>query len=236
MALVTYTLISSSNKKNKGAKYPRFRINLQNGSKPFFKPFKDILIYKRPDTPEKKKITSNGKRMLQEIKNELEDQYKGSQFSQLSTESISLKTHLKEIISLKKEKADSTQKGYLQMASAVERFCKDKGYSFNMDLNSVSIQFVDKFRVWLVEKYNGSTPLKYFVALGTALNIAKRYGRIYNNPYDMRPEMPSAKKGKMIYLTPEEVKKMIYTPFTKYQQLKDAFLFMCHTGIRQGDC
>lgn len=69
MALITYTLIPSSNKKNKGAKYPRFRINLQNGSKPFFKPFKDVLIYKRADTPEKKKITSNGKRMLQEIKN-----------------------------------------------------------------------------------------------------------------------------------------------------------------------
>ena len=67
MALITYTLIPSSNKKNKGAKYPRFRINLQNGSKPFFKPFKDVLIYKRADTPEKKKITSNGKRMLQEI-------------------------------------------------------------------------------------------------------------------------------------------------------------------------
>ena len=63
---VTYTLIPSSNKKNKGAKYPRFRINLQNGSKPFFKPFKDVLIYKRADTPEKKKITSNGKRMLQD--------------------------------------------------------------------------------------------------------------------------------------------------------------------------
>ena len=47
MALITYTFIPSSNKKNRGAKYPRFRINLQNGSKPFYKPFKDILIYKR---------------------------------------------------------------------------------------------------------------------------------------------------------------------------------------------
>lgn len=236
MALITYTLIPSSNKKNKGAKYPRFRINLQNGSKPFFKPFKDVLIYKRADTPEKKKITSNGKRMLQEIKNALEDQYKGSQYSQISTESISLKKHLEEIKNLKKEKADSTQKGYAQMALAVETFCMEKGYNFKMDLNRVNIQFVDNFRVWLVDKYNGATPLKYFVALGTALNIAKRYGRLYNNPYDMKPEMPSAKKGKMIYLTPEEVQKMKYTPFPKYQQLKNAFLFMCHTGIRQGDC
>ena len=122
MALITYTLIPSSNKKNKGAKYPRFRINLQNGSKPFFKPFKDVLIYKRADTPEKKKITSNGKRMLQEIKNALEDQYKGSQYSQISTESISLKKHLEEIINLKKEKAESTHKGYIQMALAVETF------------------------------------------------------------------------------------------------------------------
>ncbi|MGB2366248.1 MAG: tyrosine-type recombinase/integrase [Flavobacteriaceae bacterium] len=236
MAIVTYTLIKSSNKKNKGAKYPRFRINLQNGTKPFFRPFKDVLIYKRADTPEKKIITSKGKRMLQEIKNELEDQYKGSQYSQISSESISLNKHLNEIISLKKEKTDSTQKGYIQMASAVETFCEKKGYNFNMDLNTINIEFVDKYRVWLVEKYNGSTPGKYFDLLGTALNIAKRYGRIYNNPYDMKPERPKAKKGKMIYLTPEEVQKMKYTPFTKYQQLKDAFLFMCHTGIRQGDC
>ena len=68
MALVTYTLISSSNKKNKGAKYPRFRINLQNGSKPFFKPFKDILIYKRPDTPEKKKLHLMEKECFKRLK------------------------------------------------------------------------------------------------------------------------------------------------------------------------
>ena len=42
MALITYTFIPSSNKKNRGAKYPRFRINLQNGSKPFYKPLKTI--------------------------------------------------------------------------------------------------------------------------------------------------------------------------------------------------
>lgn len=236
MALITYTFIPSSNKKNRGAKYPRFRINLQNGSKPFYKPFKDILIYKRADTPEKKKITSNGKRMLHEIKNELENQYKGSQYSQILSENISLKKHLDEISNLKKEKADSTYKGYVQMASAVKIFCAENGFNFNMDLNNVNIQFIDKYRVWLVKKYNGSTPLKYFVALGTALNIAKRYGRIFNNPFDLKPEMPKEKKGKMVYLTPEEVQKMKYTPFLKYQQIKNAFLFMCHTGIRQGDC
>jgi integrase len=39
----------------------------------------------------------------------------------------------------------------------------------------------------------------------------------------------------MVYLTGEEVQKMKYTPF-KYKHIKNAFLFMCHTGIRQGDC
>ena len=42
MALITYTLLPSNNKNRKGAKYPRFRINPKNGSKPFFKAYKDI--------------------------------------------------------------------------------------------------------------------------------------------------------------------------------------------------
>ena len=38
----------------------------------------------------------------------------------------------------------------------------------------------------------------------------------------------------MVYLTPEEVLKMKHTSFDT--PVRDAFLFMCYTGIRGGDC
>ena len=77
MALITHSFIPSKKKENKGAEYPRFRINLQNGSKPFFKPYKDVLIYKRANTPDKQKTNDTNKKMIKEIHQELLKRYKG---------------------------------------------------------------------------------------------------------------------------------------------------------------
>ena len=62
MALITYSFIPSKKKENKGAEYPRFRINLQNGSEPFFKAFNDVLVYKRANTNDKQRLTIQTKK------------------------------------------------------------------------------------------------------------------------------------------------------------------------------
>ncbi len=83
-------------------------------------------------------------KMLEEIKN-MKINIRAPN-SNINLKVFSLKKHLDEIINLKKEKTESTQRGYIQMALAIEKFCEDKGYNYAMDLNSVNLQFVDKFR------------------------------------------------------------------------------------------
>ena len=87
------------------------------------------------------------------------------------------------MIDLKGDKSDSTINSYKNLYKALERFCKANGYNFMMDLNRINLQFLDKYRVWLVNEndYAGDTAHKYFSLFGSTLKKAKGYGRIFNN-------------------------------------------------------
>ena len=237
MALITHSFIPSKKKENKGTEYPRFRINLQNGSKPFFKPYKDVLIYKRANTPDKQKTNDTNKKMIKAIHKELQEQYKGSEYSNVAKGTATLDEHLVHMLVLKGDLTRNTQKGYETAFKSIKRFCEEKGYNVKMDINKVNLQFVDEYRIWLVSeaKYAGDTALKYFVGLGTALKKAKQYGKLYHNPFDEGVEYPKSSDEEMVYLTPDEVTRMMKTE-CRLPLVKDAFMFMIFTGIRSQDC
>ena len=78
------------------------------------------------------------------------------------------------MIDLKADKSQSTIKGYKNLYNALEGFCKAKGYSFTMDINRINLEFIDKYRIWLVtdKGYTGDTAYKYFSSLGSVLKKA----------------------------------------------------------------
>jgi len=237
MALITYSFIPSKKKENKGAEYPRFRINLQNGSEPFFKAFNDVLVYKRANTNDKQKINDTNKKKIKAIHKELQEQFKGSEYSNVAKGTTTLDEHLSHMLVLKGDLTRNTQKGYETAFKSIKRFCEEKGYNVKMDINKVNLQFVDEYRIWLVSeaKYAGDTALKYFVGLGTALKKAKQYGKLYHNPFDEGVEYPKSSDEEMVYLTPDEVTRMMKTE-CRLPLVKDAFMFMIFTGIRSQDC
>ena len=238
MATLHFDEIESKSKNKKGQWYPRWRIYLGQGIKsPKPHTYPSILIWKRADTEAKKKQNKKNKNLIVEIGKELDLKYARAAYKDGVTESATLKEHLGKMIDLKREKSLATINSHKQLYKVLEAFCSDLGLNFNMDLNRVNIEFVDKFRVWMVDvvKYKGDTSYKYFSMFGSALKKAKQYGRLYTNPYELDISYPKRSNNKMVYLTGNEVQKMKYTPF-KYEQIKNAFLFMCHTGIRQGDC
>ena len=237
MLKISHTKVKSTSKKLKGQWYPRMYIKSSNWDKEIKPRHREILFYYRADTEEKKKQNTASKRLLDSVYKEYKDKYAGAEYQDGVKQSVSLKKQLEEMIDLKADKSQSTIKGYKNLYNALEGFCKAYGFSFTMDLNRINLQFVDKYRLWLVTEkgYKGDTAHKYFSLFGSVLKKAKSYGRLYHNPFDGDIEYPKRSENKMVYLTGEEVQKMKYTSF-KYEHIKNAFLFMCHTGIRQGDC
>jgi integrase len=237
MVTVTHSLYQSEAKKHKGQKWVKFYIKSPNWDKPKRPTHTEITFWNRADTPEKKTHNNRSKKLVAKLAKEYTDLYKGAEFQEGSQGQITLLAQLEEMINLKKDKSTSAVNGYKNLLKAMKRFCKDKGYNIKMDVNRVNIEFVDKWRLWLTTEnvYKSGTSRKYFGLLGTTLKQAKKYGRLYNNPYDGDVEYPKDDDTERVYLTPDEVFAMQNTP-TKYDVMKNAFLFMCYTGIRQGDC
>jgi integrase len=237
MVKISYSKVLSESAKRKGQWYPRMYIKSSNWDKAIKPTYRDILFFKRANTKEKQIQNKESQRLLDAVIKELKEQYAGAEYQDGFKQSISLEKQLDEMIDLKADKSESTINGYKNLKGALEGFCKDKGYSFTMDINRINLEFIDKYRIWLTNDkgYKGDTAHKYFSLLGGVLKKAKNYGRLYYNPFDGDIEYPKKSENKMVYLTGEEVQKMKYTPF-KYEHLKNAFLFMCHTGLRQGDC
>ena len=76
-----------------------------------------------------------------------------------------------------------------------------------------------------------------FARVMVALNKAEREGIIIKNPgkeIDNRLK-PHAKESTRCYLTLEDVKKIIETPYTPDNDVKPAFLFCCFSGLRHSD-
>lgn len=237
MALITYTLLPSNNKNRKGAKYPRFRINPKNGSKPFFKAYKDIYIYERANTSEKQKVNKDNKKKIELLHKELNEYYKGSEYQNKLSGTSTLDAFLDYMLEIKSHLSKGSNNGYNNVSKMVRDFCNQNGYNINMDINKVNIQFVDEFRTYMVNerKLAGDSAYKYFGLLGTILKTAKKYGKLYHNPYDEKPDFPKKTDKEMEYLTPEEVTKMMKTK-CKLPMTGDAFMFMIFTGIRSQDC
>ena len=229
MALITYTLLPSKNKDRKGAKYPRYRINPQNGSKPFFKAFKDIYLYDRANTPDKQRINKENKEKIRLIQRELDNQYKGSQFQTKFSGNISLEKHIEYMIEIKSSLSRSTETSYKNVKNLLTSVMQ--GYNYRMDINKVNLEFVNLFRGYMVTdlKLEGGTSRKYFGLLGTILKEAKKNGKLFHNPFDDKPDYPKETQAEMEYLTPEEVTRMMkgkkYIDKT-YPLQGNAFMFM----------
>lgn len=76
----------------------------------------------------------------------------------------------------------------------------------------------------------------YYTTLRTALNEAVREGLIASNPWYRLEATDKVKvpESRRDFLTIEEIKRMIDTPFA-HEQVKQAYLFSCFCGLRLSD-
>jgi len=73
--------------------------------------------------------------------------------------------------------------------------------------------------------------------LAGVLNLAIAEEIINLNPFNQikREDRPQKRPSEIGYLTPDDVKLLINTPYPIHPQTRDAFLFSCFTGLRFSD-
>ena len=86
-------------------------------------------------------------------------------------------------------------------------------------------------------KVSKSTVACYLRCIRSALNLAVDSDMIAVNPvYRVKSDIFQLPESKRVFLTVEEVKKLMDTPIKKkHEQIKAAFLFSCFCGLRVSD-
>ncbi|MCH3881177.1 tyrosine-type recombinase/integrase [Tenacibaculum aquimarinum] len=105
-------------------------------------------------------------------------------------------------------------------------------------VKDVDVKFAKNFLKWLLnsKKYQKTTALKKISDLKTVCNDASFYG-IETSVQLKKIDSTKAKKDKILYLTPQELKKIEDTPLLNeaYKNARKWLLLGCQVGQRGGD-
>ena len=126
---------------------------------------------------------------------------------------------------------ESTRENRHTTLKLLEEYCKE------LTMEGFTPSFVTKFETWLVSRgYHTNTVGKHLAHLRIYVNAAIVQGlmREEDNPFHRRKI--GHKPFRHTHLTPFEVEKLEQTPLPQpLQQVRDAFLFCCYTGLRYSD-
>jgi len=103
-----------------------------------------------------------------------------------------------------------------------------------VSVGGIDAAWADSFRKHLMARLAPSSARTNFQILKAALNQAVKDGILQRNPAAAVKSIKLEEK-EIVYLTADELQALAATP-CKHPELKRAFLFCCHTGLRFSDC
>ena len=113
-----------------------------------------------------------------------------------------------------------------------KEFSKDKLIAGTLPYNRIDEKYCEDYRDWLLTKIGHNTAWVYVYKLKAILNKAVKQKIIHTSPAKF--VKISKQDTERTYLTIDEVNKLYKTDYDKYD-IKRAFLFACHTGLRLSD-
>ncbi|PVW12165.1 tyrosine-type recombinase/integrase [Marixanthomonas spongiae] len=102
-----------------------------------------------------------------------------------------------------------------------------------LKFEDVTERWLEKFSQYLQSNLSQNSARTYFQKVRTALNQAVKHKIILNNPTRFI-DSPKKEEKEMVFLKKEEVQEIIQTDFFD-NEVKNAFLFGCYTGLRFSD-
>ncbi len=98
----------------------------------------------------------------------------------------------------------------------------------------ISEEFCLRFRKYLLDNLNGASPASYFARFKHVLRAATKQGYFRINPCQDVPSKSNKNKRRKDHLEVEEYLQLLRTPFLN-EEIRDAFIFCCYTGLRWCD-
>lgn len=128
---------------------------------------------------------------------------------------------------------DSYTKADLRILKASYNHLLEYSKANTLPLSGINKNFCKGFLDYLYQKFRGNTPSLYFKKFKNILNFCIDEGYIEKNPaLSIHPTQRYALTKEI--LTPSEIEKLALTPCSN-PQIKRAFLFSCHSGLRWCD-
>lgn len=129
---------------------------------------------------------------------------------------------------------ESTKQNHLTTISLLQAFKP------SVEFKDLNYNFITGFEKYLYDAgYQVNTIAKHMKHLKSFVNAAINKGHIDLKDYAFRRYKIKMKKGKHVFLLPEEMKKLedlcLKNRNIHFQHTLDAFLFCCYTGLRYSD-
>jgi len=154
---------------------------------------------------------------------------------------IKLLNYVQDYANKKKEIASqSTYVNYLALRRHLELYKGDKIILGQIDKDYCQgfINYLKSVKSDLYKRpLSENTQDGYMTKLEAVINCAIMEGLMNGNPFKQikSDDKPKARPGEVKFLTIDEVNALIKTPFENHQNIKNAFLFSCFTGLRYSD-
>jgi integrase len=102
-----------------------------------------------------------------------------------------------------------------------------------LKFEDVNESWLERFSKYLLKEVSPNSARTYLQKVSSALNQAVKHKIILVNPFNFI-DKPKKEEKEMVYLTKEEIQDIISTSFFD-DEVKNAFLLSCNTGLRFSD-
>jgi len=201
----------------------RYQLDFYNNGKRTRETIKDVEFLPT-DTKEQRK---QKKAIINKIKADLEIELANNSNGLISRQ-LKKASFIKYFESLKDKKRPNTKTTWESTLNHIESFHGKK-----LNFENVTTHWIEKFSEYLLKEVSQNSARMYLQKINAALNQAVKERIILENPYKYITK-PKKEEKEMIYLTKDEVQEIINTSFFD-DEIKNAFLFSCYTGLRFSD-
>ena len=201
----------------------KFQLDYIHNGKRIRETIKEVII-NPSDTKEQKE---QKKRIVDKIKADLEIQIANNSIGIISRD-LKKASFLLYFENLAKKKNPNTKVAWDNTLNHIIEF-----HGRKLKFENITESWLENFRDYLLQIVAINSARTYLQKVSTALNQAVKQKIIPFNPYKYI-DKPKKEDTQMVYLNIEEIQEIMNTKFFN-DEVKNAFLFGCYTGLRFSD-
>lgn len=199
------------------------------GRGPGQRPSTGIFIYKKPKNQIEKNHNKEALALLETKKSQqiIEQQAIGSAFIPTHKFKANFFDYYEEYAKL------NQRKGNRHIQSSLTQFKLFTGKEFISPVD-ITENLCKRFRQYLLDKFNGETPLNYYSRFKMAIRAATKDKYFAVNPTEDLPSKSNPSTTLKENLEVEEYLQLLNTPYQN-EEVRAAFIFCCYTALRWVD-